>query len=106
MSSTSLAVVSSTKADSLSPSVEPLVVVDSLTKVNFHNIIYSSNSMISSGPRALGGYSLSLLSNSNCAAQADELPSQPEALSGNKRLKAYSFPPSIPKLFFLYLHTT
>jgi len=98
MSSTPLAVVSSTKADSSSPSVEPLVVVDSLAKLYFQNTInYSSNSMIPSGPRALGGYSLSLLSNSNCAAQAGELFSQPGALSGNKRPRAYSFPLSIPK---------
>ena len=78
MSSTLPNVVSpSTEADDQSPQVEPSLVVavvidGSKIDLNFYNdntvvVDGSLNSMISSGSRALGGYSLSLLSNSNLA---------------------------------------
>ena len=105
MSSTLSNVVSSpTEADDQSPLVvEPLVViVNNSSSSNTH--IDSSNqdvvclkSTVSSGPRALGGYSLSLLSNSNLAPQAGVVSTQPDALVGTKRLRSHSFPPSIPK---------
>jgi hypothetical protein len=53
--------------------------------------------MISSGPRALGGYSLSLLSNSNPAQPVVDVSPQASQLSGAKRWRPYSLSPSIPK---------
>jgi len=88
----------------------PLVVVaggvidsSSNTDLNFYNntvVDDPLNSMISSGSRVLGGYSLSLLSNNNLAQSSDDVGSSPHQapqLSGTKRLRPYSIPPSIPK---------
>ena len=78
------------------------VVIDSSKKTDlnlYNNTVVddSLNSMISSGSRALGGYSLSLLSNNNLAQPAVDGSPQASQLSGAKRLRPYSLPPSIPK---------
>jgi len=67
------------------------------SSLNYNNNMYnSSNSIISSGLRALGSYSLSLLSNSNLAQPVVDSP-QASQLPGAKRLHPYSLPPSILK---------
>jgi len=103
MSSTLLTVVSSsTEADDQSPLVvEPLVViVNSSSSSSSHidsNYVVCLKSTVSSGPRALGGYSLSLLSNSNPAQPVVDVSPQASQLSGAKRWRPYSLSPSIPK---------
>ena len=102
MSSTLLNVVSSsTEADDQSPLVvEHLVVIvnsssSSSSHIDSNDVCLKST--VSSGPRALGGYSLSLLSNSNPAQPVVDVSPQASQLSGAKRWRPYSLSPSIPK---------
>jgi len=101
MSSTLPAVVYSfTDVDKFLPLVEPLGLGSSSnsSSLNNNNIMNnSSDSIISSGPRALGGYSISLLCNSNLAQPAVDDTPQASHLPGAKRLRPYSLPPSIPR---------
>jgi len=86
MSSTLPNVVSfSTEANDQSPLVvKHLVVIVNSSSSNSHidNNDVCLKSTVSSGSRALGGYSLSLLSNSNLAPQAGVFSTQPAALLG------------------------
>jgi len=103
MSSLPTVVSYSTEADDQSPLVvEPLVVMVNSSSSISNSYINSNDvvclkSTVSSGPRALGGYSLSLLSNSNLAQPAVDDSPQASQLPGAKRLRPYSLPPSNPK---------
>jgi len=81
--------------DNSLPLVEPLGlcnISNSISILNNNNINDDLQSMVSSGSRALGGYSLCLLSNNNLTLPVVDSP-QASQFSGAKRLRLYPLTP-------------